>query len=369
MIIKKFSASSFRNIDKCEIRFCDGLNLLHGKNAEGKTSVIEGIYIFSRGKSFRAREDSDLIKFGGEGFYTKIEYEDGSGESSLEYSLLGKTRQRRKNGYKLKGVTEMIGSFRSVLFYPDNLEIIKGGPEERRSFINVAISQCYPSYIRYYSDYKKALENRNCLLKIASKGGYYDVNEISAWSESMAEYASYVYLIRREYIEKIAPHAKRIMLEISSDREKMELEYESDIASTLTDRASVKEEYKKILTESLEREIRAGVTLCGPHRDDIKVMINGQDSRLFASQGQQRSAVLALKLAEGEVIREISGEYPVYLFDDVLSELDEGRRRYVLSSLGQRQIIITSCESDEYSGYMANVIEVTGGQYVSSYRK
>ncbi|MBO5907544.1 MAG: DNA replication/repair protein RecF [Clostridia bacterium] len=369
MIIKKFSAASFRNIEKCEIEFSDGLNLLHGKNAEGKTSVIEGIYIFSRGKSFRAREDGELIKFGSDGFYTRIEYEGGSGEESLEYSLLFKTRQRKKNGYKLKGVSEMIGSFRSVLFYPDNLEIIKGGPEERRSFINVAISQCYPSYIKYYSDYKKALENRNCLLKLASKGNYYDINEISAWSESMAEYASYIYLIRREYIEKITPYAKKIMLEISSGKESVDIEYEADFTPISLDREYVKNEYKRILSESVDREIRAGVTLFGPHRDDIKIMINGTDSRLFASQGQQRSAVLSLKLSEGEVIREISGEYPVYLFDDVLSELDEGRRRYVLSSLGQRQIIITSCESDEYSGYMANVIEVAGGKYVSSHRK
>ena len=369
MIIKKFSAASFRNIEKCEIEFSDGLNLLHGKNAEGKTSVIEGIYVFSRGKSFRAREDGDLIKFGSDGFYTKIDYEDASGECSLEYSLLGRTRQRKKNGYKLGGVSEMIGSFRSVLFYPDNLEIIKGGPEERRNFINVAISQCYPSYIRYYSDYKKALENRNCLLKFASKGNYYDINELSAWSESMAEYASHIYLMRHDYIEKISPYAEKIMQSISSGKESLLIDYEADFCLERVNREYIKEEYKRVFLSNIEKEIRAGVTLYGPHRDDIKILINGSDSRLFASQGQQRSAVLSLKLSEGEVIREISGEYPVYLFDDVLSELDEERKKYVLSSLNERQIIITSCESDEYSDYMANIIEVTGGKYVSSHRQ
>ena len=368
MIIKKFSAASFRNIEKCEIEFLPGLNLLHGKNAEGKTSVIEGIYIFSRGKSFRAREDADLIKFGCEGFYTRIDYERSDGDESLEYSLHGKIRQRKKNGYKLGGVSEMIGSFRSVLFYPDNLEIIKGGPEERRSFINIAISQCYPSYIKYYADYKKALENRNCLLKLASKGNYFDINEILAWSESMAEYASYIYLMRRDYIEKIAPHAKRIMLEISSGKEELDIVYEADFTPERTDRSYIKSEYLKVFSENTDKECRAGVTLYGPHRDDIKILINGTDSRLFASQGQQRSAVLSLKLSEGEVIREISGEYPVYLFDDVLSELDEVRKKYVLSSLCDRQIIITSCESDEYKDFMANVIEVSGGKYVSSHR-
>ncbi len=368
MIVKCFKAKNFRNIEECKIEFFPGLNLLHGRNAQGKTNALEGIYVFSRGKSFRARDDKELIKFGSDGFNISIEYEDMAGESSLEYALYGKDRQRRKNGYKLKSPQEMIGSFRSVLFYPDNLDIVKGGPEERRSFINIAISQCYPAYLKYYSDYKKALENRNCLLKFTQKGLFVSDGELEAWSYSMADYASYIYMMRKEYINKILPFAEKIMSDISSGEEKFTLCYECDIQDEHTSRESVRDEYFNILRSSTDRESAAGVTLFGPHRDDIKISINGKDSRLYASQGQQRSCVLALKLAEGEVIREICGEYPVYLFDDVLSELDEKRRKYVLSGLSDRQIIITSCESEEYEKYGARKIEVTEGLYVPSYR-
>jgi DNA replication and repair protein RecF len=262
----------------------------------------------------------------------------------------------------------MIGSFRSVLFYPDNLEIVKGGPEERRSFLNVAISQCYPSYIKHYSSYKKALENRNCLLKLCSKGLFVSEDELKSWSYSMADYASFVYLMREEYLSRLAPHALRIMLEISDGNEKLDILHECDVGSGISSREEARDRYLELLSSSLDRERAAGVSLFGPHRDDISLSINSKDSRLYASQGQQRSLVLALKLAEGEVVRELTGEYPVYLFDDVLSELDEKRRRYVLSGLGDRQIIITSCESEEYEEFGAKKIDVSEGVYVPSHR-
>ena len=368
MIIKKFYARDFRNIEQCEIEFSPGLNLLHGKNAQGKTNALEGIYIFSRGRSFRAGDEKELVRFGAEGFRIAIDYEDEGGESSLEYAMYGKDRLRKKNGYRLKGVSEMIGSFRSVLFYPDNLDIVKGSPEERRGFLNVAISQCYPSYIKYYSDYKKALENRNCLLKACLKGGYFSDDELSSWSYSLAEYASYIYLMREEYLDRLAPHAEEIARKISLGQESLTIEHECDIETGLTDRERVKEEYINLLSSHTDREKSAGVTLYGPHRDDIMISLNGKDTRHYASQGQQRSSVLSLKLGEGEVIKEICGEYPVYLFDDVLSELDGARRDFVLRGLTDRQIIITSCESDRYEKHAARIIEVSEGGYVSSHR-
>lgn len=368
MIIKRFKAEGFRNIDSCDISFSSGVNLLHGNNAQGKTNAVEGIYLFSRGKSFRARDDSELVKFGSDGFRISIEYESCGQSETLEYALFGKERQRKKNGYKLKKVGEMIGSFRSVLFYPDDLKLVKGGPEERRSFLNVAISQCYPSYIRYYSDYKKALENRNCLLKLSAKGFYVDESELDSWSASMAEYASYIYLMREEYIEALSRYATGIMSDISESKENLTLEYESDIETGLRDRNVIAEKYREVLSKNLSREMAAGVSLYGPHRDDIKILINCKDARSFASQGQQRSVVLSLKLSEGEVVRELFGEYPVFLFDDVLSELDERRRGYVLSGTRDKQVIITSCEPEELAGYVDCEIDVSGGCYVSSHR-
>ena len=368
MIIKRFKAEGFRNIDACDIEFSAGVNLLHGNNAQGKTNAIEGIYVFSRGKSFRAHDDAELIKFGSPGFRIFIEYESDGTTETLEYAMFGKDRLRKKNGYKLKKVGEMIGSFRSVLFYPDDLKLVKGGPEERRNFLNVAISQCYPSYIKYYSDYKKALENRNCLLKLASKGMYADEREIESWSHSMAEYASYIYLMREEYVEALSRYATSIMNDISEGGERLLIEYESDVEGGLREREVIRDRYKEVFTRSLTREMAAGVSLYGPHRDDVKILINDKDARSFASQGQQRSVVLSLKLSEGEVVRELFGEYPVFLFDDVLSELDEKRRSYVLSGTRDKQVIITSCEPDEFAGYVDREIDVFGGSYVSSHR-
>ena len=363
MIIKRFKAENFRNISSCDIEFDSGVNLLYGNNAQGKTNAIEGIYIFARGKSFRASEDRELVKFGSNGFHIYIEYEDKSGKNTLEYALFGRDRRRKKNGYKIDKVREMIGSFKAVLFYPDDLGLIKDSPDNRRSFLNVAISQCYDYYIGYYANYKKALENRNCMLKQASKGNPIDDNELISWSYYMAEYASYINVMRREYIERLEKYVKDIMNDISDGKEDIEIYYKSDVDGDKKSREEVFSEYKERLTENIEREKIVGSSLYGVHRDDLVININGNSARLFASQGQQRSIVLALKLAEGEVNREICGEYPVFLFDDVLSELDEKRKKYILDGIGERQIIITSCEKDTEGMKDFRRIEVSSGLY------
>ena len=363
MIIKRFKAQNFRNIESCDIEFSDGVNLLYGNNAQGKTNAVEGIYIFARGKSFRASEDRELVRFGSDGFHISIEYEDKNGRNTLEYALFGRERRRKKNGYKIDKIKEMLGSFKAVLFYPDDLGLIKDSPEKRRTFLNVAISQCYDFYIGYYSNYKKALENRNCLLKLASKGMYVDESELISWSYYMAEYASYINVIRREYVDRLQKYVREIMKDISDGKEDIEIIYKSDIQSEYTSREEVFCEYKKILTENIERERIVGSSLYGPHRDDLVININGNLARLYASQGQQRSIALALKLSEGEVNREICGEYPVFLFDDVLSELDERRKKYILDGMGERQIIITSCEKDTEGMRAGRRIEVSTGLY------
>ena len=363
MVIKRFKAENFRNIKSCDIEFCKGVNLLYGNNAQGKTNAVEGIYLFARGKSFRASEDKELIRFGEDGFRIYIEYENKNGKGTLEYALFGRERRRKKNGYKIDKIKEMLGSFKAVLFYPDDLGLVKDSPEERRAFLNIAISQCYDVYINYYSNYKKALENRNCLLKLSSKGMYVDENELISWSHYMAEYAAYIHSMRREYIERLGVYVNKIMNDISDGQESTELLYKSDIKDNFSDINEIKEEYKRIFTSELEREKIIGSSLYGVHRDDLVININNKSARLFASQGQQRSIVLALKLGEGEVNRDICGEYPVFLFDDVLSELDEKRRKFVLDGIGERQIIITSCEKDKDIEIPGKRIEVSSGEY------
>ena len=257
----------------------------------------------------------------------------------------------------------MLGSFKAVLFSPDDLNLVKDSPEERRSFLNIAISQTYPSYIDIYSNYKKALDNRNHILKEASQGRFYDENELSSWSEYMAEYASYIYMMRRDYVKKAEFYSNKVIKEISDGKEDINLFYKSDIETELLGKEEIKKEYIKIFSEKLEREKNAGLTLSGPHRDDIEIVINGNSARVFASQGQQRSIVLSLKIAEGEIIKELFGEYPVFLFDDVLSELDEKRKRYILTGKGEKQIIISSCEKDDNMFFADRIIKVSQGKY------
>ena len=361
MKVKKLELKNFRNYESQIFEFDDNVNIIHGFNAQGKTNAVEGIYHFSRGKSFRGREDKELIKFSEKGFHIGIEYESKKGNEKLEYSLYENEKQRKKNGYKVTKIREIIGSFRSVLFSPDDLLLVKESPEKRREFMNVAISQYSGAYIGIYANYKKALENRNHILKSAQKGIYLDYAEFESWSDYMAEIAALIYDERKRFVEKTEKYAKDIMKDISSGKEEIELIYKSDIE---TQKDDIKEEYKRIFKDEYKREIAAGTSLFGSQRDDIEILINGKPARNFASQGQQRSIVLSLKLAEGEINRENFGEYPVFLFDDVLSELDEGRRGFLLSGLSNRQIIMTSCECDTDKIKPERIITVSGGKYL-----
>ncbi len=366
MYLKTFKAKNYRNITACELMFTPGVNLLIGENAQGKTNALEGIFAFARGKSFRGASDSELVKFDTDGFETEITFADKNRVQSLSYSYINGKRVRCRNGVKIARLNESLGHFRAVLFYPEHLQVIKGGPGERRDLINIAIAQLDTQYLRDYAAYQKILENRNFILKTAQKGGYYDAYELTAWSEQLADYAARIHTVRVAYIKGLTPHAARFLKEISAEQENLTLTYLSDTEAE--DYEGAKKDYLAAFTENVAREIAAGCTLWGVHRDDIEFMIDGRSARAFASQGQQRSCVLAVKLAEGEYAKEVTGDYPVYLFDDVLSELDERRRRYVLGMSEERQLILTACDSHlEGAGY--HEIRVTGGKYVPAYRE
>ena len=268
-----------------------------------------------------------------------------------------------KNGYKIDRISDMIGSFRAVLFTPDHLGLVKDGPEERRAFLDVAICQCKPYYLSAYTNYKRALEQRNCLLRMMGKGMPVDINEVYAWSRSLAEYAAPIYLERRDYIKRLEKHARVTMREISDEKESLTLRYKSDIDYDGDDLQEIKKAYYDLFVSDIPREAQNMGTLFGIGRDDMEILINGRRARAFASQGQQRSVVLALKLAEGEACLELSGEYPVFLFDDVLSELDERRRAYLLSKRKDRQIVITSCEKKEIADFSESLICVREGSF------
>ncbi|MDD4772099.1 MAG: DNA replication/repair protein RecF [Eubacteriales bacterium] len=327
---------NFRNIGSAEIRPERGVNILYGSNAEGKTNALEGIYMFANGRSFRSAKERELIKFGENLAAIKLKFTDKNRSHELEirFSDKGK-RMFRRNGVCVARLSEFVGSFRAVVFCPNHLSIVKEGPSARRYFLDSSISQIKPAFIKTLQRYSGILEQRNSLLK-----NYYDhktsfEETIDVWSEQLAAEAVNVSSERAEYIELLNERIKELFAVMSGGEEVPELSYS---------KARTAEEYLSLLTGSIEREIKAQTTLYGPHRDDMDILINGREARLYGSQGQQRSLAIALKIAEGEISKEFTGEYPVFLFDDILSELDERRRDFLLSGLDGKQVIITSCD-------------------------
>ena len=356
MKVEKITLHNFRNIKHQEIKFADGVNLICGQNARGKTNVLEAIYAFARGKSFRAASERELVRFRTRGYNTELVFSDRRRTQTLTLGYEDKKRLKKINGVPCDRLSDMIGRFCAVLFCPEHLDIVKGGPGQRREFLNIAISQLDPVYISAQAKYKAVLEERNALIRKLS----FCENEIQKkmlltqldiFSEQMAAAAAFICIARERYVRALSPYAEFYLSEMSRGKEKLALGYECDIDPVFReDLDKCGEQYRRKFSENVEREISAGASLYGIHRDDIAINVNNVDARSYASQGQQRSIALALKMAEGERAREIIGEYPVFLYDDVLSELDENRRAYLFSRTDGKQVIMTSCEMEEFTG-------------------
>ena len=358
MTVSRVACLNWRNIAECDIPLKSGINVLWGMNAQGKSNILECIYFFARGRSFRGAKEKELIRFGSDFSVSRIDFlRDGyTHDTALEATLTGNGKKRLTRNDAPLTPAEMMGSFRAVLFCPANLTVVSGGPLERRTFLDVALSQLSPKYLSCVRRYSHLLAERNALIKRAASGQSVSAEEWEVYAEAMSESAAWIASFRREYTEKLNASVVRYFSGMTDGREMPSLTYTShaltdDMPSPLSKPG--KEPDKSVLisklTENIEREIAAGSTLWGTHKDDIGITLNGKEAKLYASQGQQRSIVLSMKLAEAEIAREIGGEYPVILLDDVFSELDEERRKYILSSLGcgeNRQIIITSCEPD-----------------------
>ncbi len=361
MEIKSLRAVSFRNIEKATVLFSPGVNLLYGNNAEGKTNLLEAVYYFARGRSFRGATDRELCRFGDSGFEIEASFLGGGREQTLLYRSFLKEKVRKRNGAPVDTAGEMIGHLRAVLFHPEHLMLVKGSPEKRREFLNIAIAQNDPSYLSLYATYQRILENRNSLLKMAQKGGPLYADELDVWSQKLAEAAAHIVKRRIEYVEALAPCAEELLAEFSSGRERLSLSYQCEIEEKSI--PILNEKYVTLLRSDVRREIAAGFTVFGPHHDDLAIRIGGHPAREYASQGQQRSITLSLKLGEGEVSYRRFGEYPIFLFDDVLSELDPDRRRFLLSSLKGRQILLTACDDRDFGESEARRIKTVGGAY------
>ena len=365
MYCKKICVRDFRNIEDQTVEFSEGVNLLVGNNAEGKTNLLEAIFYASVGKSFRASHSPEIIRFGAQSAEISLDYADKDRNQNIKMLIMrDKRRKVEKNGVKIDKMSEIVGGFRSVLFCPEHLSLIKDGPAIRRNYLDIAISRIYPLYIRALQRYNYILKQRNALIKNAytDRAAFDATAEL--WSMELAHEAAAISKYRVEYLKRTDARVKDCFYDMMGEKEEVSLSFIGSSHSDEDEYLDTKrcaDRYFELLTSNYEREIAAGATLYGIHKDDIDIKLNGRSARLYCSQGQQRSLSLALKIAEAEICREEYGDYPVMLLDDVLSELDERRREYLMTELHSKQVIITSCERIESDG--ARVIRVESGKY------
>ena len=345
---------NFRNYEYENISFSDGVNIIHGENGMGKTNILEAVYYFSYGRSFRSG-GKEVIKDGEKEARISLSFENSQRklESDIKF-LSGKRKEIYINEIELKKTSQLLGNFICVLFTPDEMGIIKGMPEVRRKFCDSSIMPLRPNYIKELIKYRNILAQKTALLKSRQ----YETLDI--WNEKLAETGSRIMTLRESYIERINQKAREIQNEISGEKEELNLIYNPSV--------KLKENYLEKLTEYKEKEKENLFCMVGVHRDDIDIFINGKPAKNYSSQGQIRTAVLSLKLAETEIIKEETGEYPVMLLDDILSELDKSRREFLISKIKGKQIIITCTDIENYFNDNVNIIEIKDGKNVSSYR-
>ncbi len=368
MYCKKISAKDFRNIEECEVGFCEGVNILEGRNAQGKTNLLEAIFYTSSGRSFRGAHNPEMISMGKSAAEIRVDYRDSKRDGNIKVTLYkDKQRKIEKNGVKMDKLSDVVGAFRAVLFCPEHLSMIKDGPSERRAYMDMAISRMYPMYMHSLQRYNYILKQRNALIKSAYDDRHAFNSTIELWSESLAHEAAVISDMRLKFVKRISGHIEECFYEMMGEKERPVVSYDGSSGSPeeeYADRDATEKKYFQLLMSSHDREISAGATLYGTHKDDLAISINGMKARIYASQGQQRSLALAMKLAEGEICKEEFGDHPVFLFDDVFSELDETRRDYLIHKILGKQVIITSCEPRLMSGIDdVKCVRVENGKY------
>lgn len=340
MKVLELSYKNYRNLKDGNFIPSDKINVIYGDNAQGKTNLLEAIWIFTGGRSFRGTKDIDLITFDKKEsrIFLKVFCEKRNQELEIEVSQ--KKRKVLVNSIEKRSAIELVGKFCSVIFAPNHLMLIKGGPALRRKFLDTAICQVVPKYAKFISSYNHVLNQRNSLLKDIKKHPEL-IDTLDIWDDRLSVYAVEIIFQRIQYVNYLKEFSRGFHEGISSKKEILTLEYETSLKenSDLN-----KENFKAGLLRSRSADIALRCTTFGPHRDDLKILINKKSARLFASQGQQRSAVLALKLAEAEIFKKIFNVSPVILLDDVMSELDEKRQDFILNSISENQVFITCCE-------------------------
>lgn len=342
MFIKSLRLQSFRNYQEEEFTFSDGINILTGSNAQGKTNAAEAIFLLCTGYSPRANKDKLFVKTGEE--KAKIEGVSSTRAGDVSVRIDFDVKDKKNiyiNGLQILRHGELFGNMHSVFFNPGELKLVQESPEDRRRFLNVSLSQMSKNYFYALTRYNKILEQRNKLLKDTDKDIIRET--LPVWDKQLCSEAAKIIKARNLFLEEISPIAEEKHLFLSYGKEVLKMKTESGYYGTEDDISYAM--YEDLKT-GLEKDIRLGFTTIGPHRDDIKFTLNGDDVRVFGSQGQQRTVALSLKLAETETFYNRFGEYPILILDDVLSELDKKRQRKLISSVEHVQAIFTATGLD-----------------------
>ena len=360
MRLDHLKVEQFRNLASAELNPAPRLTVLCGANGQGKTNLLESIWLLTGAKSFRGAKDAELIRRDQPFAVIEADFEGGGRDQALRLTVGSKQSERpgrraRLNGADRGRASAVAGTFTAVVFDPNHLSLVKAGPEGRRHFLDAALCQLFPGYLAALRRYARLTAQKNALLKA------YDITPggdvlLETYNEAMAQCGAEVMGRRTQYLDRLAPLAEANYRDISSGAEALGVRYmpccEPGNPQALAAR----------LREVRPQELRAGFCLTGPHREDLEILIDGQPGKIYGSQGQQRSAVLALKLAEASVAGKVLGEHPVMLLDDVLSELDDARQTYLLTRIEDKQTFVTTCDSAAFARTNGKLVFVEGGR-------
>ncbi|PNV61613.1 DNA replication/repair protein RecF [Clostridium sp. chh4-2] len=339
MIIESVELKNYRNYDELHMDFSQGTNILYGDNAQGKTNVLEAIYMACTTKSHRGSKDKDIIQFERDESHIKLNIRKNDVPYRIDMHLKkNKAKGVAVNGIPIRKASELFGIVNVVFFSPEDLNLIKNGPSERRRFIDLELCQLNKLYVHALVQYNHIVIQRNKLLKeLAFKPEYEETLDI--WDMQLVQYGKEVINYRREFIDRLNDIIKEIHLQLSGDKENLDIRYDPNVTP---------DQFEQALKRSRFQDIKQKTTLTGPHRDDISFYVNEIDIRKFGSQGQQRTAALSLKLAEIELVKRMVHDYPILLLDDVLSELDGNRQNHLLSVINHIQTMITCTGLEDF---------------------
>lgn len=343
MILHKLEVHDFRNYHSLSLSLSPYVTIFVGQNAQGKTNILESVLMLALAKSHRAGKDSEMIRWGAESAFVAGEVERQQRKSSLDLRIMKHGKKVRINGLEKRRISDFIGHLNVVLFAPEDLMLVKGGPQARRRFLDIELGQMSPQYLHNLAQYQKVLQQRNNILKNSDRPDNKMFDTLAVWDEQLIEYGVKLIRKRLEFVSKLQEFSASIHQRITSGSEELTLQYRSSLFAEIPPPDELPSRFRQQLADKLREDFRRGSTSAGPHRDDVEVRIDGKNVNIFGSQGQQRTAALSMKLAEIDLIKQEVGEYPVLLLDDVLSELDEMRQLHLLESMGERvQTLITT---------------------------